>query len=111
MTIFPAGSISSDRTRAFGPVPSALKLVSIEPSGFSRAMPLSALPLTVVKSPLNRMRPLPSTPTDRTAPFAPVNGVNVASTLPSTFKRAIRLRGMPLSVVKSPATITRPSAG
>ena len=111
MTIFPAGSIRSDRTRAFGPVPSALKPVSIEPFGFNRAMPLSATPLTVVKSPLNRMRPLPSTPTERTAPFAPVIGVNVASTLPSRFNRAMRLRAMPLMVVKSPATITRPSAG
>ena len=111
ITILPAASIPIERTRAFGPVPSALKLVSIVPSGFKRATPDEAAPLTVLKSPLNNTRPRASIATERTAPLAPPGGANVGSTLPFTFSRAMRLRGMPFTEVKSPAMTTLPSDG
>ena len=39
-------------------------------------------------------------------PFGPVAGLNVLSTLPSPFSRAMRLRVVPLKVVNAPPTST-----
>ena len=62
------------------------------------------LPVKLVKSPARNRLPDASTATARTAPLRLVGGTKPVSSEPSVFKRATLLRGVPLMLLKSPAT-------
>jgi len=81
---------------------------SSEPSVSSRASRLRATPLTFVKRPPMTTLPSPCSETLRTAPLAPVPGLNEVSSEPSALTRATRLRDCPSTVVNSPPIRNRP---
>src|SRR6058998_2668425 len=81
-------STPRDQTVPFAPNPGS-NARSTEPFAFNRATPFRGTPLTSVKSPTITTLPPATTRADQTVPLAPFPGLNVVSSEPSVFRRAI----------------------
>ena len=87
-----------------------MNAVSNAPLESSLAIRPRAVPFTLVNEPPIRIFPSGCNAMARTAPLGPMPASNVASTEPSTFRRAMRGWGEPLKVVKSPPMRIFPSS-
>ena len=89
--------------------PPPRKVLSNEPSRFSRASRRLAIPSTVVNSPPMIARPSGCNTSARTAPFGPRPREKPVSSEPSAFRRAMKFRLVPFTRVNRPPSTTRPS--
>src|SRR5450755_1058721 len=90
------------------PLGKELNEVSVVPSAFSRAFQLGKVPW--LKLPPTITALLVCTANARTELLMVLVGRKLPSTVPLEFKRAIRVRAVPLIEVKSPPMTMRPSA-
>ena len=105
----PSGCRASASTNSLGPIP-GLKLASSEPSRFSRIKFVCATPLVATNAPPTRILPSVCRSRAYTDPLAiRLPPPNVGSTVPSPFKRPIRLTRRPAMVANSPPMTTFPS--
>ena len=105
----PEGWISISSTQSFGPEP-GLKFAfdSMLPSGLSRAIWLRLTELTLEKLPPIKISPLLYTAIARIV-LPTIFGLNVASSEPSAFSLARRVRGVPFTLVMLPPIRIFPS--
>ena len=108
--ILPSPLSASDVTGPPLPPVPALKVASVEPFKFNRVIPFLVNPLNVTNAPPTKIAPSGCTTIAVTRRSAPVPALKLASSEPSAFKRAIRLRLVtPLTAVKSPPIKILPS--